>query len=152
MQRQRVAVIGFGGLFEASLVETLAAQRWLLVKGFQMDDPQRACEQIDAFGPHAVIVVRSPDDPLSEAMLLLLENRVPVVRLDPGEPALKLSLTASNATATLDRVLEILRAAAGLSGGRAPARAASSRKAPRAREVPHVGPGKNGSATNAGRP
>ncbi len=119
MRRDRVAVLGAGGLFQNSLVEALASHRWFLVRRFPLDDPEATVERVNAFGPQVVLVVRSTDAPVPPAALSLMERGIPIITLDPKEPAMTFSFQERNTSATLGRVLEALRAACTLSSGRA---------------------------------
>ncbi|MBI4340337.1 MAG: hypothetical protein HY680_10380 [Chloroflexi bacterium] len=118
MRRDRVAVLGEEGLFQASLMEALATQRWFEVQSFSTADPEAAVAQVSAFQPHVVLVVRSSGEPVPQAVFSQMEKGVPILTLDPKEPAMTFSFQERKASTTLDRVLEALRAARPLFSGR----------------------------------
>ncbi|MBI4311645.1 MAG: hypothetical protein HY681_07670 [Chloroflexi bacterium] len=115
MRRDRVAVLGVGGLFEESVIEALGTHRLFLVRRFPVADPETTLEMINEFRPHAVLVVRSGDESLAQGVISHMEADVPIVTLDPKEPAITLSFKANKAGASLEGVLEALRAARALS-------------------------------------
>lgn len=137
MRREHVAVLGRGGVFEASLIAALEDQRWLQAQYFCTADLETTAARVKAFGPNVVIVVRSASDPIPPAVLCQMEQGVPIMTLDPGEPVLTFSLTATNASATLDKVMNLLWAARTLTGGKGPPKATLQKGRARVEEVRH---------------
>ena len=114
MRRERVAVLGAGGLFQGSLTEALADYRWFQVMVFSLDDGNATTDEVNIFGPTVVLVVRGANEPLPTAALAQMERGVPIVTVDPKEPVMMVTFKACGTSATLNKVLEALRTAGAL--------------------------------------
>ncbi len=116
MRRGRIAIIGTWNHFMGCVGAALELRSNLSVRRFILNEETDTPKEMYAFDPDVIVVVGSSDQPVSQATHWHAEKGCAIINLDPIKPTMSFFCHTRGTPATLNNVLDAIRAARVITG------------------------------------